>query len=422
MTDQRAQHGTRDGTQRGTQHRTQPAEQHAGQDGTRHATQRAWAAILAVTVVNLPLGSIYAFSVFLKPIETTLGLPRSALSLVFGLASIGFTVGMLAAPYLYGLASAPVLLGLCSAAAAAGIVLTGLADGLPLLLFGYGVLFGLGGGAAYIIAQQSVNLLVTTNRGLVNGYIVALYPAGAMLAAPLFGWANAEHGYRWTMAVLAAVLVGTGLIGIALVRHAGVELPRPAAMAERTGGRTAIFIRLFTVFFVAAAAGLTVLSQAAGIITAYGGHTAMALTATTAITGAIAVARVGGGWLTDRFPVPFVAAGAQGLALIGAVSLALWPDPLVAGVGLGLVGMGYGFISGCTAGAIARYWPAAAYGKIASRIYIAWCIAAISLPILAGHLYDLTQGYHWTVVIAGCGNLVGVIVALGLPRRTQDDP
>ena len=42
--------------------------------------QHAWAAIAAATVMNLPLGSIYAFSVFLKPIEAELGLTRSALS------------------------------------------------------------------------------------------------------------------------------------------------------------------------------------------------------------------------------------------------------------------------------------------------------------------------------------------------------
>jgi OFA family oxalate/formate antiporter-like MFS transporter len=379
--------------------------------------KRAWAAIAAVTIVNLPLGSIYAFSVFLKPIEATLGLPRSALSLVFGLASIGFTAGMLAAPYLYGLCSAPVLLMMCSIMAAVGIALAASADGLPMLLFGYGVLFGVGGGAAYIIAQQSVNLLITGRRGLVNGYIVGLYPAGAMFAAPLFGWANGAYGYRWTMAVLAVVLVVTGVIGVALVRHSGVVLPRPSSAANAAGGRTAIFVRLFTVFFVAAAAGLTVLSQAAGIIAAYGGGAVMALTATTAITGAIAAARVGGGWLTDKFAVPSVAAFAQAFSLVGAVSLAIWPDPMVAAVALGMVGTGYGLISGCTAGAIALYWPPAAFGKIASQIYIAWCIAAVSLPILAGHLFDLTQGYHWTVVIAGFGNLVGVIVALGLPRR-----
>ena len=41
------------------------------------------------------------------------------------------------------------------------------------------------------------------------------------------------------------------------------------------------------------------LSQAAGIIQAYGGRTALALWATTLITAAIAGARIGGGWLVD---------------------------------------------------------------------------------------------------------------------------
>ena len=379
--------------------------------------QRAWAAVAAVTMLNLPFGSIYAFSVFLRPIEADLGLTRSALSLVFGLASVGFTLGMLIAPYAYGLTSAAGLIAICTAAGTIGIALSATAGGLTQLLIGYGVLFGLGGGAAYIVAQQSVNMLVTTRKGLVNGYAVGLYPAGAMVAVPLFGWANAAFGFRWTLGGLALVLLLSGLAAIVLLNLSGAILPRQVAGGASGDRHGAIFARLWTVFFVAAAAGLTVLSQAAGIIAAYGGTTGMALAATTAITGGIAVARVSGGWLTDRFPVPYVAAFAQGFALTGAILLTLWPNPWVAAVTLGMVGMGYGFISGCTAGAVALYWPPADYGRIASRIYIAWCVAAISLPILAGHLFDLTQGYETTMIIAGCGNLVGVIVALGLPRR-----
>lgn len=379
--------------------------------------RRTWAAVAAVTVLNLPLGSIYAFSVFLKPIEAELGLARSALSLVFGLATVAFTLGMLLAPYAYGLTSAAGLIAVCMASATLGIVLAASAEGLTQLLLGYSLLFGLGGGVAYIVAQQSVNMLVTTRKGLVNGYIVGLYPAGAMVAAPLFGWANEAFGFRWTMGALALVLLLSGLAAMVLLKLSGVILPRQIAGGVSRDRRGAIFARLFIVFFVAAAAGLTVLSQAAGIISAYGGTTRLALAATTAIAGGIAVARVSGGWLTDRFPVPHVGAFAQGFALTGAILLTLWPHPWVAAVALGMVGMGYGFISGCAAAAVALYWPPADYGRIASRMYIAWCVAAISLPLLAGYLFDLTQGYETTVIIAGCGNLVGVIVALGLPRR-----
>ena len=373
----------------------------------------------AVTILNLPLGSIYAFSVFLKPIEHDLGISRSSLSLVFGLASIGFTAGMNLAPFAFGRAPAGVLLAINVAAAAAGIGLAASANGLIELLLGYSVLFGVGGGAAYMVLQQGANLLVQHRKGLLNGYIVGLYPAGAMIAAPLFGWANAEFGFRVTMGGLAVALLLTGLAAIGFTLHAGTELPRRVTSGSfaRNAQRTGVFVRLWAVFFLAAAAGLTVLSQAAGIIAAYGGVTATALAATTAITGAIACARITGGWLVDRFPVPFVSAFAHGLAAAGAVVLTLWPDPLVAAFALGLIGMGYGFVSGSTAGAIAVYWPPADYGHIASRLYIAWCVAAVTLPILAGYLFDITRSYHTAVIIAGCGNLLGLSVALGLPRQ-----
>jgi len=381
--------------------------------------QHPWAAVAAATVLNLPLGSVYAFSVFLRPIEQELNVPRSALSLVFGMATIGFTIGSVLAPMCYRLASAPVLTLLCALAAGLGIFLSATAHGLIQLLIGYGIVFGIGGGAGYILLQQGVNLLVNTRKGLVNGYLVSLYPAGAMISAPVFNWSNEQFGYRWTMAGLAVTLVASGLIAMLLSWYAGTRLPARQIGKSGTAmaGRTAIFTRIWLVFFLAAAAGLTVLSQAKEIVTAYGGSTATALATTTVITGAIACARVAGGYLVDRFPIPFVSSAAHILALSGTMLLTLWPTPAMAALALGMIGVGYGFVSGSTAGSIAFYWPPADYGRIASRTYVAWCIAAISLPVLAGHLYDLTHGYEAAMVIAGAGNLLGIIVAIGLPRR-----
>jgi hypothetical protein len=159
-----------------------------------------------------------------------------------------------------------------------------------------------------------------------------------------------------------------------------------------------------------------VLSQAAGIITAYGGATALAVYGTTFIAGSIAAARVGGGWMVDWLTIPPVAAGAHAVALLGNVALTLWPGPGTSVLALTLVGLGYGVISGLTAAAIAVYWRRELYGFIAGRIYLAWCAAAIVLPIAAGHLFDVTRSYRTAVLIAAGGNAVGILVALGLPR------
>ena len=375
---------------------------------------------MAATVLNAPLGSLYAFSVFLKPLEALLGLSRADLALVFALASGGFGAGMILAPHFFGLAATSTLVLACATASALGIAVAATAGGLLQLAVGYGVLFGAGGGAAYILAQQAVNLAVTRRHGLVNGYIVGLYPAGAMIAAPLFGWSIREFGVRATLGGLATVLAVTGSISAWLIAQSRVTLAAAAAASiapDEGERRRPVFWRLWIVFFLAASAGLMVLSQAAGIITAYGGATPLAIYGTTFIAGTIAVARLGGGWMVDWLTIPAVAAGAHAVALAGNVALTLWPGPGVSVLALALVGLGYGVISGVTAAAVAVYWRRALYGRMASRIYLAWCAAAIVLPITAGYLFDLTHGYGSAILIAAGGNALGILVALGLPHQ-----
>ncbi len=379
---------------------------------------RPWRVLAAATALNAPVGTLYAFSVFLQPLEALLGLHRADLALVFALAAAFFGVGMMLAPALYRIASTPRLVLACAAANTLGIALAATAGGLVQLAVGFGVLFGLGGGAAYILTQQMVNLAVTSRQGLVNGYIVSLLPAGAMIAAPTFGWIIRELGVRAALGGFAATLAVTGLASAWLAARAGISLAGAAGgvALDAHERRRAVFWRLSLVFFLAASAGLMVLSQAAGIITAYGGAAPLAVYGTTFITATIAAARLGGGWMADWLAIPTVAAGANAIALAGNVALTLWPGPRVAVLALALVGLGYGLVSGVTAAAVAVYWRRALYGRMASRVYIAWSAAAIVLPIVAGRLFDLTQGYGVAVLIAGGSNALGMLVALGLPR------
>lgn len=381
--------------------------------------QRLWAALLATTLVNLPMGSLYAFSIFLKPLEHSLGVGRSELAIVFATATISFALGMNIAPRLYRLGPPPALIAGYCALSACGLGLAALADGLVLLTMGYGVLFGIGGGAAFIALQQAVNMMVKSRQGLVNGYVLSLYPAGAVIAAPIFGWAVQSWDVRIVLGGLGVVVAVVGVLATLLTILARARLVEPdsAQAAKRSGPRVTVFWRLWFVFFLAAAAGLTVLSQAAGIIAAYGASAEIALAATTAIPAAIAAARLSGGWLVDRFAIPRVMATAHLIALSGAIVLSLFPHALVSTITLGMIGVGYGLISGSTAGAIAMYWPKTEYGRIAGLLYIGWCVAAVTLPVLAGYLFDLTGGYRVAVLVAGCGNVVGATLAFFMPRR-----
>jgi OFA family oxalate/formate antiporter-like MFS transporter len=374
----------------------------------------------AATLLNLPFGTIYAFSVFLKPMEAMLGIGRAQMALVFSVASICLTLGMLAGPVLYRrFAPAGLLLcaGLCSGV---GLLVAASATSIGQLMLGYGLLFGLGGGVAFVMMQQGINQTVEAMSGLANGYVVSLYPLGAMIGAPIFGWSIGAFGLRATLVGLAITVALATVAAVLLLRLADIRMQDGQAGAQGSEDRRwGLFARLFGVFFLAAAAGLMVMSQSAGILQAYGAATAFALGGTTFITGAIAAARIGGGWLVDRFEVPWVACAAHLIALSGSLLLLAFPGPAVAVLAMTLIGMGYGFISGLTAGAIARYWHKNDFGRVAGQLYIAWCVAAVSLPVVAGWLFDRTQAYHGAMMIAAVGNLLGAMLATSLPRNRE---
>ncbi len=379
---------------------------------------RSVAALLAATVVNLPFGTLYAFSVFLKPMEALLGATRAEMSFVFGLATVTLTIGMNFAPQLYRRLAPARLAVACGLLSGAGLWLSASASSFLHFALGYGVLFGPGAGVLFIVSQQAVNQTVGRARGLANGYVVSLYPLGAMVGAPVFGWSIQAFGVRPTLAGLGVVVLATCAIAAVLLRAAEIRM-LDASSTEVEGerlGRT--FYLLTAVFFLAAAAGLTVLSQAAAIVQAYGGGAALAVGATTFITGAVGAARIAGGWLVDHFAAARVGVAAHLCSLTGAAILSLIPSPVTAGFALGLIGIGYGIVSGLAAGAIAQYWHKNQFGRIASRLYIAWCAAAISLPVLAGALFDRTGSYASAVWIAAGVNVLGVLIARLLPVRT----
>jgi len=385
----------------------------------RAARGRALAALVVASALNIPFGTIYAFSVFLRPMEQQLGVSRTEMSVVFGCATVALAVGMNLLPMLARRIDGSVLIAAAGALGALGIMIVSQAQGFWLLLAGYGVLFGLGGGLSFTAVQQCVNQAMPRPSGLANGYVVSTYPIGAMIGAPVFSATLLLWGIGPTLWLLAAALLSAGLAGAWLYRRAGLTLlsqsasrtpPAPVSLTDPA------FTRLFAVFFLAASAGMLVLGQAAAMLHAYGAGPAMAAGATTLITGVIAASRLAGGGLVDHWQMRTVSIGANLCAAAGALLVTLWPTPLSALIALSMLGAGYGLMSGSSAGYLPRLWPRDLFATLAARLYVAWCLAAICLPVLAGWLFDLTGGYRAAVLVAAAGNLTGAWLACGIAR------
>jgi len=380
---------------------------------------RGWPTLVAALLINLPTGSLYAFSVFIRAYEQALQVNRAELSAMFSLAAIGYCTGMLLGPVCYRWARPPVLLMGFGVVIALGWGLAALAPNLIVLGFAYGVLFGLFGGLSYSVLAQVVNLsLPPARRGFGNGFLVASFSAGAMLLAPVCAWGLERHGLVATLCGMAlATLFGAASASL-LVRYSRVSL---SAAAPLVGGAPNpqpawVFALLWAGFACAASAGLMSLSQSAAIVASYGGQLTQSVLGTATVAAAATLGRLVGGFLMDHLPAKRVILGAHALGALSLTSLLLFPSPGVAVAAMSSACLGYGLLSGSYAAAMVRYYGPAMFGRMTGRLYTAWGVAGVVGPWVAGLVFDRTGGYALAVGLAAAGMAGGFLLSLALPR------
>ena len=150
-----------------------------------------WLLAGAAFLVQLALGAVYAWSVFVKPLRDQMGWSRTEATLPFivtiGVVFLGtFVGGRLqdrVGPKPVALAGGTIY--------AAGVMLASLVetpDQLWLLVLTYGLIAGIGLGAGYIVPIAMLLKWFPDRRGLITGIAVGGFGVGALLTAPVAGW------------------------------------------------------------------------------------------------------------------------------------------------------------------------------------------------------------------------------------------
>jgi len=251
-------------------------------------TSSRWALIIAGFVINLCLGTVYAWSVFRPPLHQPPSnlsvsesvLPFSTFLLLFGItfAFSGRMIGEVGPrrPALIGAALLGVGYLLCYAIA--------LMPGSTLLItiVGFGLIAGTGCGFAYNPPIAVVGRWFPDRRGLALGLTVMGFGLSALITAPLVVAMISMIGLPNTFLVLGVVfLILLSLLGL-LLRFPPAEWtpPQPkaststkgwaAAVKDFTTGemvRTRTFYLAWLTFLVGAGAGLMVIGYAKLIAT-----------------------------------------------------------------------------------------------------------------------------------------------------------
>jgi len=238
---------------------------------------RRWLIAIAAIIIQLCLGTVYAWSVFKKPLMTAHGWSETSTQVTFMLC-IGM-IGMAAAfgGTILNLKGPRFVATLGGVLFAAGTLLAGFADqtgSIMLLYVGFGLIGGLGNGFGYITPIATLIKWFPDKRGLVTGLAVMGFGMGAFFMGRIAPSAINSLGVAQTFfisgALFAVLLTGSAQL---LKNPPDGWLPQGFSPAARTGStdgesytfdtavKTPQWFMLWAVLFLNISAGIGLLSQ-----------------------------------------------------------------------------------------------------------------------------------------------------------------
>src|SRR5204863_3114750 len=145
-----------------------------------------WVLAITAFLMQLALGSVYAWSVFLKPVGAVYHVSRLQANLTFSivLLALGITAGF--GGYLNNRFGPRVIATLGGILYGLGVILAAFtAPHIFLLYLTFGIIGGIGVGLGYIVALAMLIKWFPDRRGFITGLAVAGFGGGALITSPV---------------------------------------------------------------------------------------------------------------------------------------------------------------------------------------------------------------------------------------------
>jgi OFA family oxalate/formate antiporter-like MFS transporter len=384
--------------------------------------------------MNLALGSLYAWSVFVAPLEKEFGWTRADTSTIFTIAVVVFAVSFVLAGRLQD-KKGPFWVSVTGGLLVSiGFFLSAWTTSLGWIFFVFGALGGIGNGFGYATPIPVMAKWFPDRRGLAVGLAVAGYGGGSAIFGPLaLNWLIPTYGWRATFQILGVIFFVMTMVGAFLLQNPPVGYrpagwtPAPAAKAAATvydftpgeALRTPTFYYMWIAYCLGTVAGFMAISQLVPFARGVGLGTwaAMAL-----FIGAVgnAAGRILSGWMSDTIGRLNV------LRLMIAVSAVAMPllnfaggmptFPLYFFVMVFILYWCYGTQLSVNASTTSDFWGTKNAGLNYGLLFTAWGVAGIIGPRVAGVLFDKYQNYQAAFYTAAVLAVVALIFEF-LARR-----
>jgi OFA family oxalate/formate antiporter-like MFS transporter len=405
------------------------------------ATERLanrWGIAVAAVIMQLCLGAVYGWSVFVKPLTNSAHWTLTQVSLNFTLAIVFLGAGTVIGGLWQDRVGPRRVATVAGVLYGAGYMIAALAvakHSLATMYFGYGVVSGLGMGMGYICPVATLVKWFPDRRGLMTGVAVCGYGAGALVMSPIAARAILAVGVPATFLALGAVYLVLVVITAQFYqnppqgwRPAGWE-PRSAVskaastydFTVKQAMSTPQFWLLWVMLFLNVSAGIMIISQASPMA-----QQLVGLTPVTAagIVGVISIfnglGRIFWAAVSDyigRARVYFLLYLVQ-VGVFFALPR-LHTATLFTGA-VALVGFCYGGGFGTMPSFTADFFGAKYMGGIYGWILLAWGAAAIPSPILIARVRQTTGMYQPAILTIAAVMLCSLLLPL-IARRPKSE-
>ena len=358
--------------------------------------------------MTLALGTLYAWSVFVGPLENEFGWKRAQISVIFTLATVMSAAAMLIGGRVQDRIGPFPIAVTGSVLFSLSFVLFSRTTSLYYVYFVYGVLGGLGTGLGYGVVVPVIAKWFPDKRGLATGVALGGFGGGSAIFGPIANLVLIPRfGWRVSCLVLAAIFLPMTMTGALLLRNPvikpqssgeGLDFKTDTGRHQFTPSEvlsTPTFYLLWLGVGLGSTAGLMVISQLIPFAKSQG-ITSAALATMGLVVGACgnASGRVLSGWLSD------VIGRLNTLRLMLAMSVGVMPALYWEGSRLAAlyvlifaVYFGYGALSSVIPATVSDFWGTRYAGSNYGAIFTAWGFSGVLGPTIAGVLFDRYRDY-----------------------------
>src|SRR5512142_2014441 len=178
-----------------------------------------WWRVVGGLSMNLALGSLYAWSVFVAPLEKEFGWKRAETSNIFTIAVVTFALTFIVAGRIYDKIGPVVCSVIGGILVSLGFFLCAYTHSLNYFFICFGVIGGLGNGFGYCVPIPVMAKWFPDRRGLAVGLAVAGYGGGSAIFGPLHAYLIPKYGVLPTFQIMGATFFVMTMIAAALLKN-----------------------------------------------------------------------------------------------------------------------------------------------------------------------------------------------------------